>query len=99
MDIIANLVYQFLPSSVVHNVWFVLGVALAWALLSEIQPFIKDPRFGWLAKYDGPLQTILGVLGIWKKKSYSVMVLEQAQKAGAGATAPEQLPEIIRGPS
>jgi len=84
MDIIGNLLYSILPADVTHNVWFILAVVLVYAMFSCLQSFVKDPRYGWLAKYDDPIQTILGVLGIWQKKSYSLMT--QAGKGGPTTT-------------
>lgn len=78
MDFIANLIYSLMPDAVTHNIWFAFAVVLAYAILSAAQAFVKDPRFGWLAKYDDPIQTVLGVLGIWQKRSYSLMAATKA---------------------
>lgn len=62
MDFIGGLIYQMLPTAATHNIWFVLGVVIAYAVLSEVMPFLPG-------KYNGIAHSVLSILGIWKVKA------------------------------
>jgi hypothetical protein len=72
MDTMNAIVFHFLPTSLTHNIYFGFAVALLYALLSCAMSFVKDPRFGWLAKYNDPIELALKELGWLKDKEASV---------------------------
>lgn len=71
--LLTSLVIKVLPAGLAMNPWFVIGVLGLWLFVSELMPFVKDPRYGWLAKYDGPLHLALGILsGMVKRLAPSI---------------------------
>ncbi len=72
MNLLNGIVFRLLPSSLTHNIYFIAAVAVLYAALSCAMAFIKDPRFGRLAKYNDPLELVVKELGWLNDKEKSV---------------------------
>ena len=72
MNLLNGIVFHLLPSSLTHNIYFIAAIAVTYAALSCAMSFVKDPRFGRLAKYNDPLELVVKEVGWLNDKEKSV---------------------------
>jgi len=79
-SIIVSMVLKMLPLTWAANPWFLIGVLVLWLVAETVMPFFRDPKYGWLAKYNGVAHLAVGIFGTVAKKL--IPALDQMAKAG-----------------
>ena len=72
MNLLNGIVFHLLPGSFTHNIYFVAAVAVLYAALSCAMSFVKNPKYGLLAKYNDPLELVVKELGWLNDKEKSI---------------------------
>ncbi len=72
MNLLNGIVFHLLPDSLTHNIYFVATVAVLYAALSCAMSFVKNPKYGLLAKYNDPLELVVKELGWLNDKEKSI---------------------------